>query len=178
MSTADARMWQLVEDAAVAVTDDLTGRFENKRLVEEIRDRLADEDLMAHVREVSMERLAKSLAEGFVSRRNPKPGKPAGMFNPRAVLPLGDGIRVWMERATDGDLIKWALQSTKNLARVANAEGSRQEYVAERLDAFRDHSGWLLGRIEREVFGFAGDAESPDLDDSGDVEDGGGWDED
>jgi hypothetical protein len=31
-------MWQLVENAAIAVTDELTGRFENKQLIDEIRD--------------------------------------------------------------------------------------------------------------------------------------------
>jgi hypothetical protein len=83
------------------------------------------------------------------------------MFHPGAILPLGDGKRVWMEYATDRDLIEWARQSTKNLARVASAEGARQSYVAERLDAMSGHRDWLLGRVEREVFGYAPDVEDP-----------------
>lgn len=165
MTTADARLWELVEEAAKAVTDELTGRFDNKTLIDELRERLADEDLMEHVRSVGMDRLARSLADGFVKRRNPKPGKPSGMFHPGAILPLGFGKRIWMEYATDRDLIEWARQSTKNLARVAAAEGSRQEYVADRLEAFQAHRDWLLGRIEREVFGYVAVEDPPDYSD-------------
>lgn len=159
MTTADTRLWELVEAAALDITDEQTGRFENKPFIEEIRARLGDEDLAAHVRAIGIDRLAKSLADGFVRRRNPKPGKPSGMFHPRAVLPLGKGVRVWMEQATDSDLISWALQSTRNLTRVASAEGARQKYAMERIDAFRTHVGWRLGQIERVVFGYPDDDE-------------------
>lgn len=175
MSTAHARMWELVEEAAKAVTDELTGRFDNKTLVDELRERLADEDLMEHVREVGRERLAKSLADGFVRSRNPKPGKPSGMFHPGAILPLGDGKRIWMEYATDRDLIEWGRQSSRNLARVATAEGSRQQYVAERLEAFETHRDWLLGRIEREVFGYVEVEDPPEYSDPDSDQE---WDED
>ena len=165
MSTADARLWELVTQAAKDVTDEVSGRFDNKSLIDELRDRLADEDLMEHVREVSLDRLAKGLATGFVRKRNPKPGKTSSMFHPDAILPLGDGKRIWMERATEGDLIEWARQSTKNLARVASAEGARQAYVSERLEAFRIHRGWPLGRIEREVFGYVTTEDPPEYSD-------------
>lgn len=165
MSTADARLWELVTQAARHVTDEVTGRFDNKALVDELRGRLTDKDLMAHVREVSIDRLAKSLADGFVKKRNPKPGNPAGLFHPEAILPLGKGKRIWMEYATDKDLIEWARQSTRNLAQVASAEGARQKYVSERLDAFRMHREWKLGRIEREVFGYVDVEEPPDYSD-------------
>ncbi|MBD0743582.1 hypothetical protein [Streptomyces sp. CBMA152] len=152
MSTADARLWEIVEQAAQAVTDGVTGRLEKKELVAELRERLADNSLMDHVRAVTLDRLAESLARGFGERRSPKPGRPSGMFHPRSILKLGDGKWIWMAEATDRDLIEWGRQSTKNLARVAVAEGARQAYVAERLEAFQTHPGWLLGRIEREVF--------------------------
>lgn len=161
MSTAEARMWQIVEDAAKEVTDESNGQFENKALVDELKTRLADEEMPQHVRAQTTEMLAKKLAEGFVRRRNPKPGKVAAMFSPGAILPLGDGKRVWMDYATDSDLIEWARQSTKNLARVAAAESARQDYVAQRLDAMRDHPGWYLGRVEREVFGYIPEEEPP-----------------
>lgn len=162
MSTADSRLWELVEQAARAVTDESTGQFDNKELIDELKASLVDEELPDHVRASSVDVLAKSLARGFVSRRNPRPGKASGMFHPGAILPLGDGKRVWMEYATDRDLIEWARQSTKNLARVASAEGSRQAYVAERLDAMRAHRDWLLGRVEREVFGYVVVEEPPE----------------
>lgn len=154
MSTADARLWEMIEGAALAVTDESTGRFEKKEFVAELRDRLGDEDVMEHIRAVTLDKLAESLARGFGERRSPKPGRRAGMFHPQGILKLGDGKWIWMEYATDRDLIEWGRLSTRNLARVAIAEGGRQRYVAERLEAFEDHRGWKLGRIEREVFGF------------------------
>lgn len=165
MSTADARLRELVVQAARAVTDQVTGRFDNKNLVDEIRARLADESVMGHVRDAGADLLAKSLATGFAKKRNPKPGKPSGMFHPEAILSLGDGKRIWMEYATDRDLIEWARQSTRNLARVANAEGDRQTYVADRLGVMRDHPGWLLGRVERELFDYAEESDFDDFDD-------------
>jgi hypothetical protein len=160
MSTPDVRMWELVEAAARIVTDEVTGRFEHKAFVDEIFTRLRDNGLEPNVRAVAQERVAKALADSFIRARNPKPGKPATMFDPGAVLPLGNGKRIWMEYAGANDLIEWARLSTRNLARVATAEGARQAYVAARLAAFLEHAGWLLGRIEREVFGYA-DAPRP-----------------
>ncbi|MEV4093834.1 hypothetical protein [Streptosporangium saharense] len=148
------RLWAVVEDAAQAVTDPVTGRFENKALVEEIRARLADEQLAADLRAATADRLAEGLANGFVNSRNPRKRKHGTLFDPQAILPLGDGKRVWMNDATDTDLIEWARLSTRNLARVATAEGDRQAYVAERLQAWRDYRDWRLGRLEHEVFGY------------------------
>lgn len=177
MSAADARMWEIVEAAAREVTDDATGRFESKELIGEIRARLASKDLEPHVRVVTLDRLAKSLADSFVKSRNPRPrlGKPKTLFNAGAILPLGDGKRIWMEYAGPNDLIEWARLSTKNLARVATAEGSRQAYVADRLEAFLSHAEWLLGKIEREVFGYV-DEPAPVVEDEDDELDA--WDED
>lgn len=165
-------MWELVEAAARTVTDELTGRFENKRLIDEVRARLSDDDVQAHVRAVATDKLAESLARSFVRSRNPKPGKPAGMFHPGAILSLGDGKRIWMEYANDRDLIEWGRLSTRNLARVATAEGGRQQYVAERLDAFQSHRDWLLGQIEREVFGYICTEDPPNYSDPDEVDDG------
>lgn len=154
MSTAEARLWEIVEAAAMAVTDEATGRFENKDLIEEVRDRLDGETLSPHVRAATLDMQAKSLAAAFVSRRNPKPRNNGAMFHPGAILPLGDGKRVWMDSATDSDLLAWAHLSTANLSRVALAEGQRQKYAADRLEALRANPGQTLGWVEREVFGY------------------------
>ncbi|MPZ66194.1 MAG: hypothetical protein GEU83_11995 [Pseudonocardiaceae bacterium] len=160
MNMAEARIWEMVEHAAKAVTDN-TGQFEKKGHIDEIKARLTGDELPPHVYHATLDLQAKNLAERFVSRRNPRPGKKNGMFHPSAILPLGDGKRVWMEYATDTDLIEWARLATKNLARVAAAEGARQSYVADRLEAMRDRPGWTLGRIERDVYGYI-EAEPPD----------------
>lgn len=68
----------------------------------------------------------------------------SSMFHPRRILKLGNGIWVWMDRATVTDLLEWGRQSTKNVARVKTADADRQSYVAERVDAFRGHFGLVL----------------------------------
>jgi hypothetical protein len=84
------------------------------------------------------------------------------MFHPQGILKLGNGIWVWMDRATPTDLLEWGRLSTRNLARVATAEADRQDYVSERLDAFRRHIGLAyLGEMERTVFGYIHDPNQP-----------------
>ncbi|GAA2092120.1 hypothetical protein GCM10009759_17490 [Kitasatospora saccharophila] len=154
--TADLRLWQIVEDAAAHVTDE-AGRFRRSDLEAELRERLADEDLDVHVRSAAVGKLAGSLVRGFGERRSPKPRRRASMFHPQGILKLGGGVWVWMEHATPTDLLEWGRLSTRNLAKVAVAEADRQDYVAERLDAFRLHSGLThLGELERAVYGYTG----------------------
>ncbi|MFC9331297.1 hypothetical protein [Kitasatospora sp. NPDC057015] len=164
IDTADLRLWEIVEEAATKVTDD-TGRFRKSDLEAELRDRLAAEDLDVHVRSAAVDKLAGSLARGFGERRSPKPRKRSSMFHPQGILKLGSGVWVWMEHATPTDLLEWGRLSTKNLARVAIAEADRQDYVAERLDMFRIHTGFAhLGDLERAVYGYtAGDGPFEEL---------------
>lgn len=175
MSIDDARLWEMVEETARAVTDDDSGRFEEKAFVDALRQRLGEDDLKEHVRAAALDRLARTLATGFVRSRSPKPGKPEGMFDPSAVLKLGRGLRVWMEKATAYDLILWGRLSSQNVTKVVAADASRQEYVSDRIEAFLDHPGWLLGRLERTVFGYEETTEPPDCSDFAEADD---WDED
>ncbi|MCY0928221.1 hypothetical protein OTB20_18870 [Streptomyces sp. H27-H1] len=166
MSTpSDSRLWQIVEEAAASVTDE-TGRFRKSDLEDELRNRLAHEDLEVHVRAAAADKLVQGLVRGFGERRSPKPRRQSGMFHPEGILKLGNGIWVWMDRATRTDLLEWGRLSTRNLARVATAEIDRQRYVADRLDAFRQHTGFdLLGELERTVFGYIASEADPFGDD-------------
>lgn len=149
----ETRLWQEITRAANNVTDSTTGRFESKHLTDEIANLLHSEQLAPEVREVSVEMQAKTLAREFVEKRNPKPTKKQGiLFHPEAILPLGQGIRVWMKDATAADLMTWGQLSAKNLHKVARAESARQEYVASRVEVMRDHQDWRLERVERDVF--------------------------
>ncbi|MEV7908060.1 hypothetical protein, partial [Streptomyces anulatus] len=65
MNAANARLWEVVEEAALAVTDSSTGRFHNKAFVEEIRARLEQDDA-PQLRQAINERLAHGLAPGIV----------------------------------------------------------------------------------------------------------------
>ncbi|MFJ4676863.1 hypothetical protein [Kitasatospora sp. NPDC088783] len=169
--TADLRLWQIVEDAAAHVTDE-AGRFRRSDLEEELCDRLASEDLDVHVRSAAVGKLAGSLVRGFGERRSPKPRR-ASMFHPQGILKLGGGVWVWMERATPTDLLEWGRLSTRNLAKVAVAEADRQEYVAERLNGFRLHSGLThLGELERAVYGYTGPDPAEDADPTDDADSG------
>ncbi len=171
MKYGKARLWEVMEEAALAVTDPITGRFEQKIFVDELRGRLNDEDLPSHVRAASLDEAAERLASSFVEKRKPKPRTDGCMFHPSALLPLGHGKRVWMDQATDADVMTWAALETKNTARVLAAAGRRQKYAAERLDAMRDHPGWSLGRIEREIFNYVEESEPGDFYDADDFDD-------
>ena len=112
----------------------------------------------------------EQLVTAWKMARTPKPTAAGLLFHPSAILPLGNGQFVWMDRATADDLRAWGLLSTRNLARVAKAEATRQEYVVDRLGAMRDNPGRLLGQIEREVFGWV-EGDEPDFDEIADDED-------
>lgn len=165
--TGEGRVWELVARVARNITDG-EGRFEHKALVEELEAHLDEEHLPAQVRTTTFRMLATSLAAGFVRRRNPKPKAQQSLYHDDAILPLGDGKRVWMRNATDDDLLAWARLSTENLARVALAEGSRQRYAADRIRAIREHPGMSLSEIEREYFDYVPD--ESDLDDGDDFD--------
>ncbi|MCX4758800.1 hypothetical protein [Kitasatospora purpeofusca] len=165
MSTdAEFRLWEVVDDAARAVTDE-SGRFRKGELEAAVRQRLAASDLEAHVQAAALDKLVHGLVRGWGERRSPNPRRKSGMFHPEGVLKLGSGVWVWMDLATPTDLLEWGRLSTRNLARVARAEADRQDYVAERLDAFRQHGDLLLGQLERIVFGYVHDPDlHPDID--------------
>ncbi|MFF2041838.1 hypothetical protein ACFVVX_15525 [Kitasatospora sp. NPDC058170] len=156
---AELPLWEIVDEAAHAVTDE-SGRFRKGDLETEVRQRLAATDLEAHVQAAALDKLVHGLVRGWGERRSPNPRRKSGMFHPEGVLKLGSGVWVWMNLATPTDLLEWGRLSTRNLARVARAEADRQDYVAERLDAFRQHGDLLLGQLERIVFGYVHDPNS------------------
>lgn len=151
MSTHKQRLFEAVEAAARAVTDN-QGHFKTKLLREELDARF--DDLPDHVRTVARDMQIDHLITAWKTARTPKPTAGVVLFHPSAILPLGNGEVTWMDMATSDDLRAWGLLSTKNLARVARAEATRQEYVATRLTVMRDNPGWRLGRVERDVYGW------------------------
>lgn len=161
MSGNKRRLFEAVETAARAVTNH-EGRVHTKTLREELDARF--DDLPDHVRVVAREMQIEQLVTAWKTARTPKPTAGVLLFHPSAILPLGNGQFVWMDQATADDLRAWGLLSTRNLARVAKSEASRQEYVVDRLGAMRDNPGWLLGQIERDVFGWV-EGDEPDFED-------------
>lgn len=161
MSIAENRIDLIVETAATAATD-AEGHFEQKTLIDKIRAQLKSEKLTPDLKEQIEQDQAAYYGRRFVNRRKPKLSKDGGLFHPAYVLPLGDGKRVWMDKATVADLLMWVALETANTAAVLTTAGRRSKYVAQRVDAFRDHPKWKLGEIERKSFDYAETDEPPD----------------
>ncbi|MFE0055311.1 hypothetical protein [Streptomyces sp. NPDC059003] len=154
-TTAEIRLQHIVEQTAVALTD-TDGRFRKRDLIDAVRDQLARGDLDPHIQAAAMERLAQSLVTAFGEHRNPRRRPTSSLFHPTDIVKLGNGIWVWMARATDSDLLEWKRLSRRNRARVDNADNEVQDYADERLDAFRAHRDVLyLLDLERVVFGWS-----------------------
>lgn len=84
------------------------------------------------------------------------PRRTPSLFHPRRTLQLGGGISVRMDHATDSDLLAWSRLSRRNSSRTGLADNDVQDYIDQRIDAFRSHPGIvLLGDLERTVFGYA-----------------------
>ncbi|WP_406220717.1 hypothetical protein [Streptomyces decoyicus] len=163
-TTADIRLRHIVEQTAVALTD-IDGRFHKHDLTDAVRDRLSRDDLDPHIKAAALDKLAQSLVTGFGEHRNPRRRRAGTLFHPRDIVKLGTGIWVWMDRATDSDLLEWSRLSRRNRARVDLADAEVQDYVDQRIDAFRAHADVVyLGDLERAVFGWAdGDTDLSDL---------------
>lgn len=71
-------------------------------------------------------------------------------------------MSVRMERATVTDLLAWSQLSRRNRSRTDLADNEVQDYIDQRIDAFRRRPGLkLLGDLERIDFGYTSDANLP-----------------
>lgn len=160
-SMAEIRLRHIVEQSAVALTD-TDGRFHRSTLTDAVREQLAREDLDPQVRAAALDKLAQSLVTGFGEHRNPRRRRTGTLFHPQDIVKLGTGVWVWMNRATDSDLLEWSRLSRRNRARVDLADAEVQDYVDQRIDAFRAHRDVIyLGDLERVVFGWTKDEAPP-----------------
>lgn len=152
------RLRQIVERAALALTD-TEGRFHKRHLTDAVREQLARGDLDLHIQTAALDKLADALVTGFGEHRNPRRRRTGALFHPQDIVKLGNGTWVWMDRATDSDLLTWSRQSRRNRSRTDQADNEVQDYIDQRIDAFRHHPGLvLLGDLERIVFGYVNDA--------------------
>ncbi|MEV8426445.1 hypothetical protein [Streptomyces niveus] len=160
------RLRGIVEETAVALTD-ADGRFHKNQLTDAVREQLARDDLDPGIRTAALDTLAQSLVTGFGEHRNPRRRRNGSLFHPHDILKLDNGIWVWMDRATDSDVLQWSRLSRRNRARVDEADSEIQDYADQRIDAFRAHTGIkYLGELERVAFGWTeadGQAHLPGL---------------
>ena len=160
-ANAELRLQNIVAQSARELTD-ADGRFHKRRLIDAVREQLTREDLDPFVKAAALDKLAQSLVTGFGEHRNPRRRRAGTLFHPRDIVKLGTGVWVWMDRATDSDLLEWSRLSRKNRVRVDLADAEVQDYVDQRIDAFRTHTDVLyLGDLERGVFGWTEEHTAP-----------------
>jgi len=159
---ADLRLRRIVEQNAVALTGS-DGRFHKSDLTAAVREHLTREDLDPHLMAAALDKLAQSAVTGWGEERNPRRWQNTGrFFHPRSVMKLGNGIRVWMGRSTDSDMVQWSRLSRKNRAHVIRADDKVQDYAHEVIAAYRAHKDIVcLEDLERTVFGWSEDQMAP-----------------
>jgi hypothetical protein len=170
VSTHEVRIWELVEQAARAATDE-DGRFSGKRHKDELAHLLSTVDF-PQVRDVQLDLSARKLVESFARRRNPRTrnGQSAipSLYDDGFLLVLEDGMRVWMEDATQQDLILWGNRTAEKTAKHLEAQRQREQYIEARLTVWRGRPDIeKLGKLERHFFGYSpvdGDGMDDDLD--------------
>jgi hypothetical protein len=99
----------------------------------------------------------------FGERHRPKRDKDGRfIYSPRDIWKLGDGLWVWAAMATPVDGIAAARQSARNRGQIDSADDQFQQYMTQRLDAFRlSPNIATFGDLERIHFGYT---EDPDAD--------------
>ncbi|WP_412078792.1 hypothetical protein ACLF6K_35890 [Streptomyces xanthophaeus] len=159
----EIRLRHLVETTALEITD-TDGRFRKRDLVDAVRSKLDHEDIGPETRAIALDKLAESAVTGFGDERKPRRRGPETLFHPDCILKLGNGIWIWMQDATDSDIVAWRRLSRRNRARVDRADDDLQDYSDERLDAYRVNKGIVrLIDLERHYFGWTPDQADPDF---------------
>ncbi|MEU5162310.1 hypothetical protein AB0G74_22265 [Streptomyces sp. NPDC020875] len=160
--TTNTRLQQIVEQCAIALTD-ADGRVSKRELTVAVREQLTSDDLDHHTKTAALGQLASSLVTGFGEQRNPRRRRADTLFHPRDLIKPGNGVWVWMDQATDSDLLAWSRLSRRNRARVDRADDEVQDYVDQRTDAFRTHTGIVrLIDLERAAFGWNDTDDEPE----------------
>lgn len=160
MSNNEVWTWEIAAKAAGNVADG-TGHFKDPDFFDEIERLLLSEE-RPDVQQQVHQNAAHRIGSRFLRARNPRKKRDDGsLFDPGHILPLGKESRVFMDKATDDDLLAWAALSAQMAANVNQAAADRQTYVVGRIAAMRSRPGSVLGAIEREFFGY--DDSEPEL---------------
>ena len=160
--SADPQLRKLALEAAQHVTNE-AGRMQKEDMLDELCARIrAREDLDRAVTRKAAQGLVRDLGERRSPRRNRKTG---GLYHPDNIIKLGNGIWVWMKRLTPTDLTQYGLVTSRNIVHTITAAADTQQYVHERTDAFRIHSGiFSLHLLEEAVFHYQQDTLDDDTD--------------
>ncbi|MFJ6071602.1 hypothetical protein ACIQFU_12300 [Streptomyces sp. NPDC093065] len=154
--TADPVLRKIALEAAQQVTTD-TGRIYQDELLEALCERLAPrKELLGLVIKKAGQAMMRDLGERHSPRRHRTTD---GLYHPKSIMKLGNGIWVWMRDSTATDMTEWGRISSRNFVRTATAEAHKQDYVSSRSDAYRQHPHCeRLSVLEESVFGYRQDA--------------------
>ncbi|MCZ4103458.1 hypothetical protein [Streptomyces sp. H39-C1] len=146
----DAVLRKLALEAAEEVTAD-NGRIHLAEFHASLDGRIRQ---IPELYDAAIYKTAQSVARDFGERRSPRRHrKTGGLYHPKSILRLGQGIWVWMKDATPTDTTQWASVSSRNTVRVIAAEAEKQQYALDRTDAFRENpTCGRLAQLEENVF--------------------------
>ncbi|WAX77059.1 hypothetical protein [Streptomyces sp. KMM 9044] len=150
--TSDPVLRKIALEAAEQVTTDI-GRIHQDELLEALCERLAPhKELLGLVIKKAGQALMRDLGERHSPRRHRTTD---GLYHPKSIMKLGNGIWVWMKDSTPTDMTEWSRISSRNFVRTATAEAHEQEYVNSRSDAYRENLHCKrLSTLEKSVFGY------------------------
>ncbi|EGX58828.1 hypothetical protein SZN_15818 [Streptomyces zinciresistens K42] len=150
--TSDPVLRKIALEAAQQVTTD-TGRIYQDELLEALCERLAPrKELLGLVIKKAGQAMMRDLGERHSPRRHRTTD---GLYHPKSIMKLGNGIWVWMKDSTATDMTEWGRISSRNFVRTATAEAHKQDYVGSRSDAYRENPHCeRLSMLEESVFGY------------------------
>ncbi|CAL9415729.1 hypothetical protein [Streptomyces sp. enrichment culture] len=150
--TSDPVLRRIALEAAEQVTTDI-GRIHQEELLEALCEQLASrKELLGLVIKKAGQAMMRDLGERHSPRRHRTTD---GLYHPKSIMKLGNGIWVWMKDSTPTDMTEWGRISSRNFVRTATAEAHKQEYVSSRSDAYRENPHCeRLSTLEESVFGY------------------------
>ncbi|WP_420036040.1 hypothetical protein ACN2WE_30900 [Streptomyces sp. cg28] len=150
--SSDPALRKIALTAAELVTTD-TGRIHQDELLEALCEQLAQHpEHIASMRRKAAQAMMRDLGERHSPRRHRTAN---GLYHPKSIMKLGNGIWVWMKDSNPTDMTEWGRISSRNFVQTATAEAHKQEYVGARSDAYRDNPHCVrLSQLEESVFGY------------------------
>jgi hypothetical protein len=96
---------------------------------------------------------ARIIAQLDKARRPRVDNEQPSLFDPDALLPVGEGLRVTMAKATIRDFATWWRIETDEYSAQVQAYAAKSKYHSSRLTNWEDKHH-TLEDVEREVFGW------------------------
>lgn len=133
------------------IMDDLTGADGKLDLAAAVTK--LKEWLDANPLEDNEQRAAETIATLDRGRRPQAGSDQPSLFEPDALLPVGEGLRVKMGKATIRDFATWWRIETEEYSAQVQAYAAKSQYHSSRLTNWADRHV-TLEDVERDIFGW------------------------